>query len=130
MSWLLDVGASAGVARLVASESKARKRPSVLTAGLKALRLASAPAVDTLARLVTQAPLRQSRTKTSQPLAPSAVPKLVSPSTRLEASDQKATTLPSPLMVGSTLPSAGLLPGVPLVLTLARVTPPPARSFT
>ena len=80
--------------RLLASEMKATKRPSALSAGgprNHASRFPCMPSLATLTRSVI--PVCRSRTNTSSAL-------LLSPGTRLEADDLKATKRPSALSAG------------------------------
>src|SRR5437764_11795041 len=77
--------------RLLAADSNTTNRPSALIPGLKLPALAWVPSVATLTRSVWPEP--RSRTKTS-------VTPLLSPATRFEESDSKATTLPSPDTAG------------------------------
>src|SRR5438270_9004029 len=72
--------------RLLAADSKTTNRPSALTLGLKLPALPWPPSVATLIRSVW--PVARSRAKMS-------VTPLVSPATRFDESDSKATMLPS-----------------------------------
>ena len=96
-------------------------RPSALMDGFTLARSACSPALPTLTRCVV--PATRSRTKTS-------VVPLVSPATRLDASDSKATNWPSPLIAG---PCPLLLPAFPTDPSLATLTSsvvPAVRSRT
>src|SRR5205085_986013 len=94
--------------RLLATESKATKRPSAEIAGRKVAPLPCAPCESTLTRLVL--PVLRSRTKTS-------LTAFVSPATRLLADERKATKRPSGEIAGSLLPP---LPCAPCESTLTR----------
>jgi hypothetical protein len=82
-------------ARLLAPETNATSRPSPLTEAEPLSPFACAPPLATLTRVVLGFFVPRSLTKTS------AAP-LVSPETRLEAEDEKATTLPPALTPIST----------------------------
>ena len=103
--------------KLVASDSKATKRPSGLIDGAPLSLLASPPAVSTETRTVLgvhpAAPAQVSRTKTSKTA-------LVSPATRLMASDSKATKRPSALIEGLPLPVTPMA-SAPVLLTETRI---------
>jgi len=101
-----------------ASEVNDTHVPSPLIAGLADAPLPSVPELLTLTRVVT--PDCRSRRKTS--LTP-----LVSPATRLVATDSNTTYRPSELMAGQPQsPSAS----APAVLTLARTVSPVWQSWT
>src|SRR5215211_7387561 len=102
--------------RFVAIEPKATKRPSELIEGWSLQLSAWASELLTLTRSV--APVRRSRTKTSEVL-------LESFATRFEAPDSKATKRPSELIDKRPLkPSAWASE----LLTLTRSVVPPCRS--
>src|SRR3989442_6678301 len=102
--------------RLLAADWKTTNRPSPLMPGLKLPALAWPPSAATLTRSVW--PAVRSRTNTS-------VTPLVSPATRFDESDSKATTFPSPDNAGGAVgpaadpdpspPAGGALdPGLPV----------------
>src|SRR5829696_7579311 len=104
--------------RFEAIDPKATKRPSKLIEGWSLQLSAWASELLTLTRSV--APVRRSRTKTSEVL-------LVSFATRSEARDWKATKRPSDLMEGNPL---SRFPCLPELLTLTRSVAPVCRSCT
>ncbi len=105
--------------RFVEREKKATKRPLSEIAGNQMLpSFASAPVELTLTRVVL--PRFRSRTKTSARW-------FVSPRTRFEAKDEKATKRPLAEIEGKAL---SLFPSAPAELTLTRVVSPRTRSRT
>ena len=118
--------------RLEASESKATKRPSPLMAGRALLKFPWLPTLSTLTLVVATAPgsskipsasVSRSRTNTSRK-------PLLSPGTRLEATDSKATKRPSALMAAAPKSPLKLLPCVPALSTLTLSVSPVWRSWT
>src|SRR5687767_8561201 len=104
--------------RLLAADSNTTNRPSALIPGRKLPLLPCAPSVATLTRSVW--PVPRSRTKMS-------VTPFVSPFTRLEESDSKATRLPSAETAGGAV-GAGANPDAspPALGTLTRTVAPGA----
>src|SRR5439155_797933 len=104
--------------RFEANEPKATKRPSAEIDGPPLMSFPSMPAELTLTRVVV--PVSRSRTKTSET-------PFVSPPTRFEASETKATKRPAAEIDGSLL---SLFPSTPAELTLTLVMVPVSRSRT
>ena len=104
--------------RLLARDVNATKRPSALMASIPLLLFPWVPSLATLTRSVVS--VTRSRTKTSNS-------SLVSPATRLLASELNATKRPSALMAGKRLCSS---PSLPSLATLTRSVVPLSRSWT
>lgn len=113
-----------GRARFVARELNSTKRPSGLMAGEKLAPLASAPSAAMERRVVAgtqagDAPIQVSRRKMS--LHP-----LLSPFTKLFASDSKTTKRSSAEAEGKRLGPLGSVPFQPMEMGISRVAQAPA----